>query len=285
MIEQTPFEFIAQVTPPDEPRGPSYWFAFQEDRMLVRAVDARLEVPVATDPAELGLTPIRQQYLGYVQEQGSGRRIACYSAEIDPAAVLCDGLTAEGLRALYPHFGDALFNLAGRAVQIVAWERTHRFCGQCGAATELLPNERARRCPACGLTSYPRISPAIIIAVVRQDEHGPRLLLARNHRFPPGRYSVIAGFVEPGESLEDCAMREVCEEVGIRIKNIRYFGSQPWPFPNSLMVGFTAEYADGDIRLEESEIAEAGWFAADALPQIPPRMSISRRLIDWFTEL
>jgi NAD+ diphosphatase len=138
------------------------------------------------------------------------------------------------------------------------------------------------RCPACGLSSYPRLAPAIIIAVVRRTDNGPRLLLARNHRFPPGRYSVVAGFVEPGESLEECAEREVLEEVGIRIANLRYFGSQPWPFPHSLMVAFTAEYAGGAITLDGSEIADAGWFAADALPQLPPRMSIARRLIDWF---
>src|SRR5512136_2294147 len=126
-----------------------------------------------------------------------------------------------------------------------------------------MPNERAKQCPVCGLMSYPRLSPAIIIAVVRETPQGKRLLMARNHRFPAGRYSVVAGYVEPGESLEECAYREVCEEVGIGIKNLRYFGSQPWPFPSSLMVGFTAEYDGGEIRLEESEIADAGWFAPD----------------------
>ncbi len=147
-----------------------------------------------------------------------------------------------------------------------------------------MPGERAKKCPNCGLTNYPRLSPAIIIAVVRPTEQGNRLLLARNHRFPSGRYSVIAGFVEPGESLEECAQREVREEVGIRIKNICYFGSQSWPFPNSLMVGFTAEYDSGTLVLEAAEIAEAQWFAADHLPLLPPKMSIARRLIDWFVE-
>ena len=136
--------------------------------------------------------------------------------------------------------------------------------------------------PACGLASYPRISPAAIVAIVRRDEHGERILLARNHRFPPGRYSVLAGFVEPGESLEMCAQREVFEEVGIRIKNVRYFGSQPWPFPNSLMLGFTAEYESGEIRLEESELADAQWFSVSNFPSLPPKMTIARKLIDWF---
>ena len=211
-----------------------------------------------------------------------GAAVDCYCAEISAETPLPAGLIADGLRALFPRLGDLLFSIAGRGIQVVAWERTHRFCGQCGAPTVDDPHERAKRCPACGLTSYPRISPAIIIAVVRKSDGGDRLLLARSHRFPPGRYSVIAGFVEPGETLEECAQREVGEEVGIRIRDIRYFGSQPWPFPNSLMIAFTAEYDGGEITPEESEIAEAGWFPADALPDIPLRMSISRRLIDCF---
>ena len=178
--------------------------------------------------------------------------------------------------------GDTLFSLAGRAVQIVNWDRTHQYCGQCGTPTETVSFERAKECPNCKLTSYPRLSPAIIIAVTRCMGDEKRILLARNHRFPPGRYSVVAGFVEPGESLEDTARREVFEEVGIRIQNIRYFDSQPWPFPNSLMLGFTAEYESGDFVLEEEEIADAQWFAADDLPRLPPKISIARRLIDAF---
>jgi NAD+ diphosphatase len=132
------------------------------------------------------------------------------------------------------------------------------------------------------LTSYPRISPAIIVAVTRRFEDGMRILLARNHRFPPGRYSVIAGFVEAGETLEECVRREVEEETGIQVDNIRYFGSQPWPFPNSLMIGFTAEHAGGEIVIGAGEIADAQWFAPDALPLLPPKISIARRLIDDF---
>jgi len=281
MIDQTAYTFVPRISPPEDGRGPAYWFALQDDRLILRGAGDSAEAPQATDLAELGLTAVRQQYLGYLQDE-QARQMHCYSAEIDPKAVLNDGLIALGLREAYPHLGDLLFNLAGRAQQIVTWDRTHQFCGQCGTRTEPVPNERAHRCPSCGLTNYPRISPAIIIAVVRRDAGSDRILLARNHRFPPGRYSVIAGFVEPGESLEECAHREVLEETGIRIKNVRYFGSQPWPFPNSLMVGFTAEYQDGEIRPEESELADARWFAADSLPNLPPRMTIARRLIDWF---
>jgi NAD+ diphosphatase len=281
MTDRAVHTFVPQTMPPADRAAAAYWFAFQDQRMIVRTAGSTVEVPLLPDLAALGLSPIRWQYLGYL-EDGRTRPTHCYSAEIDPNAALSDGLVAEGLRDLYAPLGDMLFNLAGRAVQIVTWDRTNQYCGQCGAPTEALTEERARRCQSCGLTSYPRISPAIIIAIVRRDEHGDRILLARNHRFPPGRYSVVAGFVEPGESLEACAHREVLEEVGIRIKNVRYFGSQPWPFPNSLMVGFTAEHEGGEIRLEESELADARWFAADELPNLPPRMTIARKLIDWF---
>ena len=239
----------------------------------------------ASTAEELGLPLLRRQYLGHLHRDGQPP-VHCYSAEADaaadPAAPLPDGVSAEGLRQLYARLPDPIFQIAGRAVQIVEWDRTHQFCGRCGSPMESLPTERAKKCPACGLTNFPRLSPAIIIAVVRHTQEGPKLLLARNHRFPAGRYSVIAGFVEPGESLEECAQREVMEEVGIAIKDVRYVASQPWPFPNSLMLGFTAEYAGGDFVLEEAEIAEAGWFAADALPQLPPPPSIARRLIDGF---
>jgi NAD+ diphosphatase len=272
--------FVARMTPPAGERKPAYWFIFEGDKLLVLSND-EAEVPLAPDLSHLGITPVRQHYLGYL-ENGQLQQIDCYAAEIAPDTPLPDGMIADGLRQLYPRIGDLLFSLAGRAIQVVTWDRTHQFCGQCGTPTENLAHERAKCCPACGLISYPRLSPAIIIAVVRHTDQGNRLLLARNQRFPPGRYSVIAGYVEPGETLEECARREVCEEVGIQIKNIRYFGSQPWPFPNSLMIGFTAEYAGGELALEEDEIADAGWFAADALPSLPPKMSIAHRLIDWF---
>jgi len=278
---QNPGRFVSGLTPPAGERKPARWFIFRGDELLMCASGEAAEVPLTADPAGLGITLIRRHYLGYLENERL-EPTDCYAAEIAPSVPLPEGMIADGLRQLYPRLGDLMFSLAGRASQIVTWDRTHQFCGQCGTPTESLAGERAKRCPACGLISYPRLSPAIIIAVVRHTEQGRRLLLARNHRFAPGRFSVIAGYVEPGETLEECARREVREEVGIEIEAIRYFGSQPWPFPNSLMIGFTAEYAGGEIRLEEKEIAEAGWFAAEALPGMPPKMSIARRLIDWF---
>jgi len=187
-----------------------------------------------------------------------------------------------GLRGLFGEVDEVLFGTAGRAVQIVDWAATHRFCGRCATPTERAPGERAMRCPACGLTAYPRIAPAIIVLVRKGD----LALLAHGARFPMPFYSTLAGFVEPGESLEETLVREVKEEVGIDVTDIRYFGSQSWPFPNSLMLGFLAQWAGGDIVVDKTEIVDARWFSADDLPMIPPSMSISRQLIDtWLAEL
>jgi NAD+ diphosphatase len=143
-----------------------------------------------------------------------------------------------------------------------------------------METERARRCPRCGFMSFPRLSPAVIMRIDRDD----RILLARNVSFAQGFFSVLAGFVEPGESLEEAVVREVHEEVGLELTDIRYFGSQPWPFPHQLMIGFTARYAGGEIQIEPTELAEAGWYGRDALPALPGKISISRRLIDAWIE-
>jgi NAD+ diphosphatase len=186
----------------------------------------------------------------------------------------------EGLRQVYGRLDEDLFWLATRAVQIVDWDRTHQFCGRCGAPMEAKATERAKLCPRCGLHHFPRLAPAIIVLV----ERGHALLLARSRHFTKGMYSVIAGFVEPGETLEEAVAREVREEIGISIKEIRYFGSQPWPFPHSLMIGFTATYAGGEIVLDDPEIEDAAWFTRDNLPPLPGKISIARKLIDWFLE-
>jgi NAD+ diphosphatase len=172
---------------------------------------------------------------------------------------------------------EETWTVAGRAVQLVEWDRTHRFCGRCGEATEVAPSERARRCPACSLLAFPRLAPAIIVLVERDDG---RALLARGAAFPIPMYSCLAGFVEPGETMEQAVHREVHEEVGIEVEDVRYQASQPWPFPHSLMLGFTARYAGGELHLDEREILDAGWYEPDDLPMIPPAMSIARRLID-----
>ncbi len=168
--------------------------------------------------------------------------------------------------------------IAGRANQLLYWHQTHQYCGRCGHVTQDKTDERAKRCPQCKQINYPRLSPAVIVAILKDNQ----ILLARNRRFKLPFYSVLAGFVEPGESLEECVKREIKEEVGITVKNIRYFGSQPWPFPDSLMIAFVAEYAAGEIVVDRLEIMDAGWFSKENLPNIPPSISIARQLIDWF---
>lgn len=264
--------FILFVRPPEKQSRPALWFAFLDSRLLVREEDAAAVIPCVADIAELGLTPVRRQYLGTL----AGRD--CYAAELGPNTAPPADTAFQALRGLYGRLDEDLFSLAGRAFQIVEWDRTHHYCGRCGALTGYLSGERARECPACGLISYPRLSPAVIVLVQR----GNRLLLARNQSFPHALYSVLAGFVEPGESLEEAVEREVYEEVRLEIEDIRYFGSQPWPYPHSLMIGFTASHASGEIHLDERELADAGWFTTDDLPHLPGKPSIARSLIDWF---
>ena len=169
---------------------------------------------------------------------------------------------------------------AGRAVQLVEWARTHRFCGRCGEQTKRLDNERAMRCPACGLMAFPRLAPAIITLVTRGEGDDEEALLARGANFGIPMYSCLAGFVEPGENLEQAVAREVEEEVGVTVDAVTYVASQPWPFPHSLMIAFFCDYAGGTIVLQPEEIEDAQWFGVDALPGLPLPVSISRRLID-----
>jgi NAD+ diphosphatase len=186
------------------------------------------------------------------------------------------------LRKLYGSIPDQEWALAGRAAQIVSWDRDHRFCGRCGGRTEPEASDRARSCPGCRLLAFPRLTPAVIVLVERDDG---RALLAWGRQFPGRFYSALAGFVEPGESLEEAVAREVKEEVGVDVCDVRYFGSPPWPFPHSMMIGFTARYAGGELELQESEIVDAGWYGPEELPPIPRGgMSIAGWLIDDWLE-
>jgi NAD+ diphosphatase len=270
--EKRTMNFIPSYRYTGKSNEPAWWFAFSDFKLLVDLKEGGARIPCVEDLSPLGLTPLRKAFLGLLD----GR--PCYSAECGPDALPPEGMAFRGLRGLFAELGDELFTLAGRALQIVYWDRTHQFCSQCGTPTVDKSEERAKICHKCSFVSFPRMSPAIIVAVQKGDQ----ILLARASRFPDGMYSVLAGFVEPGESLEQCVRREVKEEVGIEVKNIRYFGSQPWPFPNSLMVGFTAAYAGGKIRIDQKEIVDAGWFKVEKLPKIPDKISIARRLIDWF---
>ena len=266
--------FVAGFRSPDPVSGVRLWFGCRGNRILVRSNGERPGIPEAHEISDLGLAPDWEHYFGRWDGKG------CYALWLGEETEAPPGFEWVGLRELFGRLEDDLVWAGGRASQLVHWHANHRFCGRCAAPTGDHPTERAKLCPRCGLINHPRVTPAIIVAVVREG----LLLLAHSQRFTARFFSVLAGFVEPGETLEECVQREVLEEVGIRVQNIRYFGSQPWPFPDSLMVAFTADYAGGEIRVDPEEISEAGWYAADRLPPVPPRISVARRLIDWFVQ-
>ncbi|MBN1846950.1 MAG: NAD(+) diphosphatase [Deltaproteobacteria bacterium] len=266
--------FIPGFEPLSEPSGPALWFIFNEQKLLIVNRDGHEDLPQTSDLKTPSLMTMYQQYIGSLNGK------PCYAAEVNGTDPIPAAFVFRGIRSLFGRFEDEAVLVAGLANQLIVWNRNHRYCGKCGHPTENKKDERARVCLDCGLVNYPRLSPAVIMAVLK----GEQILLARSQRMPAKFYSVLAGFVEPGETLEQCVQREVREETGIEVDHIRYFGSQPWPFPDSLMVAFIADYAGGTITIDGSEILDAGWFSAGSLPAIPPKISIARRLIDWFME-
>lgn len=269
MQMNTPAAFEPGVAMPPHASPEALCFVWRDDRILVRASEPPT-LPTLGDANRLGLDGSRF-FLGRLEG------VDCFALRIiGEAPDEPDGMQWRGLRSLFLQIPEAHLALAGRASQVVEWDRSHRYCGRCGTETHTKESERAKECPKCGYTSYPRLSPAMMVLVTRERE----LLLARSNRFPNSMYSALAGFVEAGESIEDCIHREVLEEVGVKVDNLRYFASQSWPFPQSLMIAFTAEYVSGDMRPCDDEIVDAKWFALDALPQLPGPVSISRQLIN-----
>lgn len=270
MAVKYPLPFVPSHIRPDSPGTEPLLFAFRRRELLVTA-DGSL--PAYTVINGHGFEAVRTQYLGLFGESH------CYSAEFPADTEAPDGLAFRDLRMLFASLDEHHHAIAGRAVQIVEWDRSHQFCGACGKPTELGTTDRSRACPDCAIPGYPRLAPAMIVAVERGDE----ILLARSPHFPAGIYSVLAGFVEPGESAEDAVVREVYEETRLVVDDVRYFGSQPWPYPNSLMLGFTAQYVAGEISTEEDELEDAGWFRYDKLPNtFPGNISISQWLLQDF---
>src|SRR5512135_550515 len=265
-----PEDYVGTVIDAGEPDAASLCFAFQQTLLLVRADAPAAQLPGHEQLSAFAAAPLRRLYLGRL----SGR--ACYAFEFGADIQAPQGMAWQGLRSLYSKLDDSLFALAGRALQLIDWDRTHQFCGRCGTPTQQRGHERARECPACALVAYPRIAPAVMCLVRRERE----ILLARSPHFLPGMYSALAGFVEPGESLEQCLRREVAEEVGVEVTNVAYFASQPWPFPHSLMIAFTCDWVAGDLRPQPGEIEAAQWFDVFQLPRLPSKISIARRLID-----
>ena len=218
----------------------------------------------------LGTKEISQHYLGKIEE------IPIFVNEVDPESEEPEGYSFNNLWSFLGRIDETAFYLLGRAKQIVEWFQNHQFCGQCGKPTGGAEFDRSRKCHDCGNMYYPRLSPSIIVLVTK----GEQVLLAKNAQARGNFYSTLAGFIEPGESIEEAVHREVFEEVGLKIKNLKYFSSQSWPFPNSLMLGFHAEYDSGNITIQEEEIADAQWFHFDDMPNKPAMVSISGWLID-----
>lgn len=273
MWPSEPDEFDADhVMPEGADHGDAWYFVFARGELVCKTQQGAPEPITADDFRWMDMQVHCKHFLGHYQN----RPCFAIGAEGNPG----EGYSQVGLRMLLGRTAQSLFYLAGRAQQVVDWDRTHQFCGRCGGQMVDHQQDRAKHCGECGLINYPRLSPSIIVLVTKGDE----MLLARNAAWPNGMYSTLAGFVEAGESIEQTLHREVYEEVGLRVKNLKYFGSQSWPFPNSLMLGFHAEYAGGDIVCQEGEIADAQWFSVNNLPQIPPKTAISGWLIQEFVD-
>ena len=251
----------------------AYWFLFHNDELLVKEGEGNTTIPLTCDIKLLVSQPADVQSIGIFHEH------ECFIATISNDKLL-SGFSFKKVRPLYGYLEDKYFWVACRAFHIINWMKTSKFCGCCGSSMTILSHEIAMKCSNCGHLVYPRISPAIIVAVIKENQ----ILLARSKRFPPNRYSVIAGFVEPGETVEECVKRELREEVGIEVEQINYFGSQPWSFPDSLMIAFTAKALTHEITIDNNEIVAADWFTPHNLPDLPDKPSIGRQLIDWFTE-
>jgi NAD+ diphosphatase len=258
--------------------GEGYWFLFFKDRLVtVSPENGTAGVPLrrgAPDPGQeaLQVLPDSTTYLGSLDGTD------CWAGSLCKETGLPEGYKLEALRPLYGKLPPDLMKAARFAVHLVHWDRITRFCGVCGAPTCEKTDERAKVCPSCKSLFYPRIAPAVIVAIL----NGKKILLAHNRRFTAPIYSLIAGFIEMGETAEECIQREIMEEVGLTVKNIRYFGSQPWPFPDSLMLGFTAEYAGGEVRADGEELLDAKWFCPPDMPTLPSGDSIARRIIAWY---
>lgn len=267
-----PAAFTPCWTAPAGELPPGHWFVFRDRKLLLLPGEGELAVPVGATPP----VPVDDpRCIGLLDGSPCWAADAASSAPLPPSAAL------EPVRSLFDRLPDDMVALAGRAAQVLEFDRTHRFCGACATPTERSDGGRARCCPRCEAVFYPRLAPAMMALVLRDGPSGRELLLARGTRFPLPIYSALAGFVEPSETLEECVHREVREEVGLHVKSLRYFGSQAWPFPHSLMVAFLAEWAGGDIAIDPEEITEARWFPLDALPMLPHRLSVARKLIDF----
>jgi NAD+ diphosphatase len=250
-----------------------YWLIFQQDQLLLLTTPNTPPFPSQESIHTLETHFLRQHLL--MEDENT----CVYCAELPENFTLSSTLSPLPLRRALETIGDAWFVLAAKAYSIIHWDKNHRYCGRCGQATTHKTDTFERMCPTCSLTFYPRISPSVIVLIRKGDE----VLMARGAHFTPGAYGFIAGFVEAGESIEDAVHREVMEEVGIRVTNLQYFGSQAWPFPDSLMFAFTADHESGELCIDHRELEDAGWYHYQALPGRPStKLSIASKLLDHY---
>jgi NAD+ diphosphatase len=268
-------KYIPGYLPPEESKENAWVLVFIEKKLILWKEENKFRIPKI---CELTMVVTNQEALNYIGKyDGHG----CYCIRLDERSSLPDNLILAEMNELTGLSGDpGLFQLAGAAKHILHWSSMNQYCGCCGHKMTDKRDERAKVCPSCGNIVYPRIAPATITAVFRDG----KILLAHNSNFRNGLYGLIAGYVEPGETLEQCVEREIREEVGIKVKNVRYLSSQPWPFPDSLMMGFAADYESGEITVDQCEITDADWFKADNLPDIPTVDSIAGRMIRWYRD-
>lgn len=261
---------------PEEASKESDWaLIYIDKKLLVKKIKNEVKIPEINELKSIISDKKDMIYIGSYDGHD------CYCKRLNELSELPENMELIDIKRITVLSGDAgLFTLAGAANLILHWNSINQFCGCCGHKTEDKKEERAKICPNCGNVVYPRISPATITAIFRGDQ----ILLAHNKGFRTGLYSLIAGYVEPGETLEQCVEREIHEEIGIKVKNIQYFSSQPWPFPDSLMTAFTAEYESGEIMIDNYEITDAGWYQADRLPDIPSTDSIAGKMIRWYRD-
>jgi NAD+ diphosphatase len=273
----TSFEFHASTITPVVSRNRRFIIvaassAYRCEQLLCDG-DGYLFLANDTHLSGFGLSVVSEHYLGVLNDEDLWVRVLV-------AGILPAHYQWLGLRSQLELLPASSFQLAGRALQIAQWFYDHRYCGRCGQETQQDEIDRAKVCHSCDLRFYPRLSPCMIVLVTRGEE----VLLAHHRRATRVVYSTLAGFVEVGESVEECVRREIKEEVGIEVGKLEYFHSQPWPFPSQLMLGFFAEYEAGEIKIDPVEIVDAKWFRYDQLPQVPASASVAGQLIAHYLE-
>lgn len=263
-------KFVSDSRFSEENKDEDLWFLFQDKMILIKDDINKFSIPTFKEVKEF----IDRLEIKY--HLGKLNGIDCLCGEINSAVKISGKMKFIPLRQSASVLSTELLEVAGRGAQIIHFHKTNKFCGVCGSKNKFVEYEFAMKCESCNYVSYPQVCPAIIVGVTKGD----KILLANNKSFPKGLHSNVAGFVDVNETLEECVKREILEEVNIKVKNIKYFSSQPWPYPNSIMIGFTAEYESGEIKVDGKEIIHANWYDKNNLPILPDKTTIARRIID-----